>query len=395
VLEPGTNQDDVVRQANAKLEEHQKIRSASVWTEGELPRTEGTRKLKRRELKRWAETGGASTERARPAGERTVAAIIAGLAHRDRVTGETTIDELGLSSLERIELMTALEEQFDTTIDEGDFSGARTVGDLESLVQGSAPAAKAAAAGTPVSAGALAKAEGRDARRREPMTFPAWNRRILARVVRRVNLPLWILPLARAFAWIEVRGLEHLQRLDGPVIFASNHLSHLDTPAILIALPPRWRYRIAPAMAKDFFDAHFHPERHPWRKVLTLRTAYYLAALVFNAFPIPRREAGARETLRYMGDLVSDGFSILIFPEGEISHRGDVLPFQPGVGMLASRLNVPVVPIRLKGLDQVLHPTWRMARPGRATVTFGAQLTLEGQDYPQLAKQVEEAVRAL
>jgi long-chain acyl-CoA synthetase len=128
---------------------------------------------------------------------------------------------------------------------------------------------------------------------------------------------------------------------------------------------------------------------------LTLRTAYYLAALVFNAFPIPRREAGARETMRYMGDLVSDGFSILIFPEGEISHRGDVLSFQPGVGMLASRLNVPVIPVRLKGLDQVLHPTWRMARPGRATVTFGAALRLEGQDYAKLANQVEEAVKAL
>ncbi|MBE3074806.1 MAG: AMP-binding protein, partial [Actinobacteria bacterium] len=49
-LEPGASQDDVVRQANAKLEEHQKIRSASVWTGDGLPRTEGTRKLRRREL---------------------------------------------------------------------------------------------------------------------------------------------------------------------------------------------------------------------------------------------------------------------------------------------------------------------------------------------------------
>ncbi len=191
------------------------------------------------------------------------------------------------------------------------------------------------------------------------------------------------------------RIFERLEQLDGPAIFASNHLSHLDTPAILMALPPRWRYRVAPAMAKDFFDAHFHPERHPWSKVLTLRSAYYLAALFFNAFPIPRREAGTRETLRYIGDLVSNGFSILIFPEGHISHQGDVLPFQPGVGMLASRLNVPVVPVRLQGLDRVLHPTWRMARPGRATVTFGAPVTLRGQDYRALTKQVEEAVKAL
>jgi hypothetical protein len=45
--------------------------------------------------------------------------------------------------------------------------------------------------------------------------------------------------------------------------------------------------------------------------------------------------------------------------------------------------------------QRVLHLTWRMARPGRATVTFGAALTLEGQDYPRLAKLVEEAVKAI
>jgi long-chain acyl-CoA synthetase len=391
VLEPGANQDEIVRQANTKLEDHQKIRSASVWTNDGLPRTEGTRKLRRRELKRWAQTGGTSVERAAAPAARNVAGIVGEMAHRDHVTGDTTLDELGLSSLERIELMTALEEQFDTTIDETAFTDAKTVRDLEALVQ------PATAAPTAPVAGGLqpSQAEARGAPPSEAMVFPAWNRHLWARAIRRASLPVWILPLARAFAWIQVHGLEHLQRLDGPVIFAANHQSHLDTPAILMALPPRWRYRVAPAMAKDFFDAHFHPERHTWRQVLTLRMAYYLAALFFDAFPIPRREAGTRETLRYIGEIVSDGFSILIFPEGHISHSGDVQPFQPGVGMLASRLSVPVVPVRLKGLDRVLHPTWRMARPGRVTVTFGAPLRLKGQDYVSLTKQVEQAVTVL
>jgi long-chain acyl-CoA synthetase len=69
------------------------------------------------------------------------------------------------------------------------------------------------------------------------------------------------------------------------------------------------------------------------------------------------------------------------FGQHEISHGGEILAFQPGVGMLGSRLNVPVVPVRLRGLDRVLHPTWRMARPGRATVAFGLPLRLHGQDY--------------
>ena len=276
-LEPGAQQDQIVRQANARLEEHQKIRSASVWTGDGLPRTEGTRKLKRREIKRWVDMGGAPVARERPAGEPTVVSITAELARRESVTAETTLDELGLSSLERIELLTALEEQFDTTIDEAEFSSAHTVGDIEQLVQQAAPMpakAPGAAGGVPVPPAATHRPPPSEA-----MAFPAWNRSLWARAARRASLPVWILPLARLFAWLEVRGPEHLEHVGGPVIFASNHLSHLDTPAILMALPPRWRYRVAPAMAKDFFDAHFHPEHHPKRKVLTLRAAYYLAAL--------------------------------------------------------------------------------------------------------------------
>jgi 1-acyl-sn-glycerol-3-phosphate acyltransferase len=69
--------------------------------------------------------------------------------------------------------------------------------------------------------------------------------------------------------------------------------------------------------------------------------------------------------------------------------------FRPGIGMIASRLDVPVVPVRLEGVDRVLHHTWHMARPGRVRVAFGAPMRLTGEDYEALAKQVEDAVRAL
>jgi long-chain acyl-CoA synthetase len=169
----------------------------------------------------------------------------------------------------------------------------------------------------------------------------------------------------------------------------------MDTPVILAALPPRWRYRLAPAMAKEFFKAHFFPEQH--RRLLQLATsaAYYLAALVFNAFPLPQREAGARQTLRYMGELLEGGFSVLIFPEGHHTDAGEIDRFRPGIGMIASRLDVPVVPVRLEGVDRVLHRTWHMARPGRVRVAFGAPMRLTGADYEGLATQVEQAVRAL
>jgi long-chain acyl-CoA synthetase len=169
----------------------------------------------------------------------------------------------------------------------------------------------------------------------------------------------------------------------------------MDTPVILAALPRRWRYRLAPAMAKEFFEAHFFPERHPPVLRAATSLAYYLAAQVFNAFPLPQREAGTRQTLRYMGELIEGGLSILIFPEGHHTDTGEIDRFRAGIGMIASRLDVPVVPVRLEGVDRVLHHTWHMARPGRVRVAFGAPIRLQGADYEALAKQVEAAVRAL
>jgi long-chain acyl-CoA synthetase len=353
-----------------QLEDYRKIRGFTVWPGDELPRTEGTRKLKRRDIKRWVEQG--SPPREETAAADPLAAILARYIGDRPLTSGATLEELGLSSLERIELMMELEERFQTSIDETAFSQARNVMELRALAERSRTEPSA-----------------------EPIRFPAWNRRWLARGIRRLGLAMLILPLTRLFAWIRVEGREHLQSLDGPAIFAANHQSHLDTPVIFAAVPPRRRYRIAPAMSKEFFSAHFFPGQHRRREWLTNSLNYYLACLLFNAFPLPQREAGARHTLGYIGELVSQGYSILIFPEGRRTEQGEISRFQSGVGMMASRLNIPVVPVRLEGLDQVLHQSWKMARPGPVKVIFGPPLRLQGDDYVDLAKQVEAAVRQL
>jgi len=383
VVRPGADVDGIVRGANARLEDHQKVRAAATWPGDALPRTEGTRKLRRREVQRWL--SGAEPAAAVPdahAGQpgRGLEAALARFAGGRAISDATTIDELGLSSLERVELLLALEEHSRTTIEEAAFSGARTVGDLRALVD--------AAAGTSPAPPAPAETA-------EPIEFPAWNQSRLARAVRRVSLPTWILPLARVFARVHVEGAAHLEGLQGPVLFAANHQSHLDTPAILAALPAAWRYRVATAMAKEFFKAHFFPDGHSRRQWLTNSINYWLAALFFNAFPLPQREAGTRQTLRYAGELLNRGQSILIFPEGKRNPTGHIGRFLPGVGMIASRLGVPVVPVRLDGLDRVLAPDWKMARPGRVRVAFGPPMSLGGDEYAALAAQVEDAVRRL
>ncbi len=339
ILAQGAVLEDVVQAANAHLADHQKIREASLWPYDEFPRTEGTGKLKRGEIAR-------------------------GVAPRkteERFDRSVRLDTL--TSLDRVELMVAL------NVDERALETATTIGDLESH-----------AAPTPIE---------------PPFAFPAWNRGFGPRLLRRLALPLFLLPLTRIFAWVRAEGRENLKGLQPPVIFAPNHQTHMDVPVILAALPAPWRYRVAPAMAKEFFDAHFHPERYSRRKRFTNGLNYYLAALCFQAFPIPQREAGTIETMHEMGAMTSEGVCVLVFPEGKMTEHGEINPFRPGVAMLAARLKIPVVPVRIEGLIKVLPRGAKMARFGRVRVRFGPPLLLNGTDYAALAARVEEAVRAL
>ena len=86
---------------------------------------------------------------------------------------------------------------------------------------------------------------------------------------------------------------------------------------------------------------------------------------------------------------------MLIFPEGRRTENGEIGRFQPGVGMIASKLDVPVVPVRLEGLDRILHHSWKFPRRGNARVLFGAPMSLKGNDYAALTAEVEGAVKGL
>ena len=371
ILDPGMDLVQVQRTANERLEEHQKIRSISLWPEAEFPRTEGTAKLKRTEIRVRLQGQTSGMPSAGPT--QTVEKLLADLAGRepDGLQERMKLDEdLGLSSLERVELLVALENRFNVSLDDQQFAQAREVADLKQLVS-------------------------EQQQTRVLLEFPRWASTLGAALVRAAATVSLIVPLTRLFAWIEVQGKEHLSGVSTPVLFAANHQSHLDVPAILCALPWRFRFRLAVAMSMEFFSAHFWPARFPWRKKLRYHLEYYSACLFFQGFPLPQHQLGVRHTLRYMGELLEGGSSLLLFPQGARSTAASPVPFQAGVGLMADFLKIPVVPVRIDGIERVFPVGAYWPRAGRVRVSFGAPVRVEGSDYARFAKELEGIVNRL
>jgi long-chain acyl-CoA synthetase len=101
-------------------------------------------------------------------------------------------------------------------------------------------------------------------------------------------------------------------------------------------------------------------------------------------------------TLEHCADLLDGGWSLLLYPEGTRTRTGQIGPFREGVGVLAVELGVPVVPMRVDGLYDVLPKGRILPHRGLVTVRIGPPLHVEpGTRYDRAAAQIEEAVRAL
>ena len=375
LAQPGTRErhaEAAIQCANAELEAHQRVRAWTVWPEDDFPRTKSTFKIRRREVLARLK----APESAAPT--RGVRALLAEQLGR---SGETIGDadqlseELGLSSLDRIELLTRLEEQTGRELSEEEMARVTTLGELERFVESAAPA-RARGPGRPPLRGLVRY--GRIA----PLRF--------ARAAFREGV---IRPLFRHYLPLTIEG--ELENLSGPVIFAANHQSNLDTLAILTALPFAWRGRVAPAVQQEYFDAYLKKTGSASER-LSAAIQYWLAIVLVNVFPLARTSAGTRDGLRFAGALADEGYSILIYPEGRLTRDGSIEPFQAGVGLLAARLQIPVIPIHLSGLYDILSVDDRWPKRGPVRVRFGRALRFrESQDYREVTQTIEEAVTTL
>jgi 1-acyl-sn-glycerol-3-phosphate acyltransferase len=232
---------------------------------------------------------------------------------------------------------------------------------------------------------ALERNDGPPPRARLKPKLSSWSMRRPARWARAALWELLLEPFVRVFYDLRAVGLENLERTPGPVIFAANHCAHLDNGFIIMALPFRWRRRlaIAAASADIFGPRHFG---------LPIKGA--LARLIGNAFPFTRRRAPAR--VDFFRSLLEQNWSILVFPEGRLTVCGPMRPFKAGVGLMAVESGVPVLPVRV---DIKRRGPWegagRLSR-GEVEVRFGEPRRFDADEDPAAATAwIEEAVRNL
>ena len=192
----------------------------------------------------------------------------------------------------------------------------------------------------------------------------------------------FLCPLMALFSRRRIYGVEVLRSLEGPVIFAANHLSVADNPAVLLALPWRWRLRLATAASREVMHGRG-------------RFQSFFAALISNGFHISQT-GSIRGSLGYCGGLVRAGWSLLFFPEGIRSDDGKLGPFKPGIGLLAASLGVPVVPVHLKGTDNVVAKGGSRPHRGYIEVRFGQPVRIPADMRYDVATQViRDAVASL
>jgi long-chain acyl-CoA synthetase len=370
----------IVAQANATLAEYQRIREWLAWPEPDFPRTPTGKPRLNVISSAIARTLGGSSPNApamgavpapSPGASNSVAEIV-GHFHRQTATARALEQELNLSSLDRVELMSALEERFQVEMDEASFAQAKTLAELERLLL--QPDSK-----------------------RMQYAYPRWAQRELIHWTRLAVYYALVWPATQLLAHPKIVGQQCLSNLGGPALFVSNHITRrADIGLLLAALPLPHRHHLATAMGGETLINMRRPPIHwPLVKRWAYQTGYWLATALFNVFPLPQ-QSGFRESFRFAGESVDRGYSILVFPEGEVTRDGTMAPFQSGIGLLAENLRIPIVPMRLDGVWGMKRERRRLAHFGEITVRIGPPTLFPvGTPATEIARNIESLVRGL
>jgi long-chain acyl-CoA synthetase len=360
-----------LKRANESLAEYQRMHSWFVWPEEDFPRT-STQKPRVNAIlevvKSQLVRAGTDNQ-----GSRSLAELITRITgrHGGELNPETSLEQdLRLTSLDRVELLSALEERYQLDFSETQFAAVNTVGDLESMLHGKVPASA-------------------------EYHYPGWVQRWPVTWVGILTHYLLLRFSVFLLGWPRIVGRENLRGVDRPVLVVCNHVGDVDVGFVHTALPARLRHKLATATGGEALEIlRTPPKSRTFLARAYDRVKWALGVSLLNLFPLPR-EAGFRRSFAYAGESVDRGYSVLVFPEGHHTTDGKIRPFRTGIGLLAKNLEVPVVPMRIDGLFELKQAGKKFTRPYRITVKIGAPLRFPQDADPawitrELQKKVEE-----
>jgi long-chain acyl-CoA synthetase len=363
-----------VERANQSLAEFQRMRMWVQWPQEDFPRT-NTQKPRRNLIAEFAARRilqGIEKDAATDSPVRELISRITGRPVAGGAGGDSDLaSDLGLSSLDRVELISALEDRYQVDLSETRFSAARTVGDVEKMLRG-------------------------EVHQRIEYRYPSWVLRWPVTWLRWTAHYLLMRPAMILLGWPRIEGRENLREWNGPLLVVCNHIGDLDVGFVQTALPARLRHRIATATGGEALEALHTPaaDRGFFGRTYD-RVQWALGVSLLNLFPLPR-EAGFRRSFAYAGEAVDRGYSVLVFPEGRHTVDGKMNPFRAGIGLLAINLGIPVLPMRIVGLFEVVQAGRKFAKPGEIRVRIGRPMNCAaGSDPGQIARELQSAVEAL
>ncbi len=348
------------------LPEYQRVRNYVIHAEP-LPRT-ATRKIKRFQLQKEIIDNGLGDQEAGPkkvleltggdkalletnAGQAVVSVIKNNVKDVEAVHPSMNLEiDLGLDSLSRAEVFAGLEQAFNTEFDGDEAAQALTVADTIALVQ-----KHVGETGTAIDASAGLN-WGKIVRDSEP-DFPEvqgilQNRPVFTALAYAVYKCFNL--FSRVFFKLEVSGIEELQKMKRPFLITPNHQSFLD-PFVLTSNYPY-----------DIFKSTFHVGASEF---FQSRFMAWVAKML-SVVPIDP-DTQLMKAMKAGAIGLRNGKVLNIYPEGERAYDGELHDFKKGAAILATELDMPILPVAIDGLQNVwARNSWRI-RPGKVKIRFG------------------------
>lgn len=362
--------DQIIADVNQKLSSHEQIMEWRLWQGDDFPRTP-LLKLDRRKIAESIKSGLQTAQEEKAAktigGIKTQDPLVVLLSKITRVPvhkiNDTTVlsSNLKMDSLQRVELLSAIEQEFAVAIPETAINPKTSVGQLRKLIKES-PATE------------------------EEIAISNLNYSPFLFAVRLLLQYVLMFPLHSLFVPMKVSGREHLEKLKRPAIFYYNHVGIMDGVCVLRVLPKDIRGKLVIAVKADIWKE--------WRR--------FFVETLGGGFPFDNRQK-VKASLELTGEFLDKGYSLLIAPEGKLEKGGKMLQFKPGIGFLALAMQTPVVPVKIDPSYAEIFPPIHGSflenipkKRRRIVVTIGKPIEFKkGTDFDEATTIMQEALELL